>query len=137
MIKRLNFETEFHQIPDPTTYILYVEVVLVLSCLIQPVPAPVPRCSPWIIINKLVEWNSLWSDNNPYFPIRPCEYGGPLQVRRAPGIDGGDSTIIMVFIVHCDETGQLVCLMYCLECSTTIANLTSLHIAIAHTVSHT
>ena len=33
---------------------------VLLSCLVLPVPAPVPRCSPWIIINKLVEWTSLW-----------------------------------------------------------------------------
>jgi len=42
------------------------------------IPAPVPRCSPFIIINKLVEWTSLWSDSNSYFPVGPCEYGGPF-----------------------------------------------------------
>lgn len=52
--------------------------LIFLCCLIVPVPAPVPRCSPWIIINKLVEWTSLWSDSNAYFPIGPCEYGGPI-----------------------------------------------------------
>ena len=26
----------------------------------------------------MVEWTSLWSDNNAYFPIGPCEYGGPI-----------------------------------------------------------
>ena len=33
---------------------------VLFACLVLPVPAPVPRCSPWIIINKLVEWTSLW-----------------------------------------------------------------------------
>ena len=45
----------------------------------RPVPAPVPRCSPFIFINKLAEWTNIWSDSNPYFPVPPCEYGGPLQ----------------------------------------------------------
>jgi len=53
--------------------------VLVLLTLIPLVPAPVPRCSPFIIINKLVEWTSLWSDSNSYFPVGPCEYGGPIR----------------------------------------------------------
>lgn len=57
--------------------------LVLLACLVVPVPAPVPRCSPWIIINKLVEWTSLWSDSNSYFPIGPCEYGGPLQALMA------------------------------------------------------
>lgn len=56
---------------------------MLLACLVLPVPAPVPRCSPWIIINKLVEWTSLWSDSNSYFPVGPCEYGGPLQALMA------------------------------------------------------
>ena len=34
----------------------------VFAVLLPPVPAPVPRCSPMIIINKVVEWNSLTSD---------------------------------------------------------------------------
>ena len=50
-----------------------------MSLLVQPVPAPVPRCSPFIFINKLAEWTNIWSDSNPYFPLPPCEYGGPLQ----------------------------------------------------------
>jgi len=51
---------------------------LVFLCLPCPVPAPVPRCSPFIFINKLAEWSNIWSDSNPYFPVPPCEYGGPL-----------------------------------------------------------
>ena len=51
--------------------------------LTRPVPAPVPRCSPFIIINKLVEWTSLWSDSNSYFPVGPCEYGGPFRALQA------------------------------------------------------
>jgi len=53
-------------------------VLLVLLTSLPLVPAPVPRCSPFIIINKLVEWTSLWSDSNSYFPVGPCEYGGPI-----------------------------------------------------------
>eukprot|EP00095_Tigriopus_kingsejongensis_P002398 maker-scaffold1073_size64583-snap-gene-0.7 protein:Tk02398 transcript:maker-scaffold1073_size64583-snap-gene-0.7-mRNA-1 annotation:"unnamed protein product" len=55
--------------------ILTSTVILVLE-LIQPVPAPVPRCSPLIIINKLAESTNILSDSNPYFPVPPCEYGG-------------------------------------------------------------
>lgn len=47
------------------------------------VPAPVPRCSPLIFINKLAEWSNLKSDSNPYFPVPPCEYGGPIQALKA------------------------------------------------------
>jgi len=52
---------------------------LVMILLPQPTPAPVPRCSPFIFINKWAESNNFWSDSNPYFPLPPCEYGGPLQ----------------------------------------------------------
>lgn len=56
----------------------------VLLCLyVQPTPAPVPRCSPYIIINKLVESNSWTSDSNAYFPVPPCEYGGPREALAA------------------------------------------------------
>jgi len=50
-----------------------------LFLLVRGVPAPVPRCSPFLIINKVVEWQSWSSDMNPFFPVPPCEYGGPLQ----------------------------------------------------------
>eukprot|EP00088_Acartia_fossae_P005459 TRINITY_DN12433_c0_g1_i1.p1 TRINITY_DN12433_c0_g1~~TRINITY_DN12433_c0_g1_i1.p1 ORF type:complete len:191 (-),score=22.64 TRINITY_DN12433_c0_g1_i1:142-714(-) len=56
-----------------------VQGILGLIFLIHGVPAPVPRCSPFIIINKVVEWQNWSSDMNPYFPVPPCEYGGPLQ----------------------------------------------------------
>jgi hypothetical protein len=45
-----------------------------------------------IIIHKLAEYNSLMSDSNPYFPVPPCEYGGPLQAIRA-----GDWKAVSVF----------------------------------------
>jgi len=51
--------------------------------MIPGVPAPVPRCSPFIIINKVPESNSILSDGNPYFPVPPCEYGGPLEAIKA------------------------------------------------------
>lgn len=53
--------------------------VLVLVWFPQPTPAPVPRCSPFLFINKWAEFNSFWADSNPYFPLPPCEYGGPLE----------------------------------------------------------
>ena len=52
---------------------------LLLSVLLGSSYAPVPRCSPFIIINKLAEFNNLMSDSNPYFPMPPCEYGGWRQ----------------------------------------------------------
>jgi len=57
----------------------FVFVLVLLLTWLPLVPAPVPRCSPFIIINKLVEWTSLWSDSNSYFPVGPCEYGGPIE----------------------------------------------------------
>lgn len=56
---------------------------VILVIFVQPTPAPVPRCSPWLIINKLVESNSWTSDSNPYFPVPPCEYGGPKEALNA------------------------------------------------------
>jgi len=50
---------------------------------LSPVLAPVPRCGPFIIINKVPDAVSLISDLNPFFPVPPCEYGGPLQALRA------------------------------------------------------
>jgi len=53
-----------------------------VAALIQPTPAPVPRCSPLILINKLAEASNILSDSNPYFPVPPCEYGGPIEALR-------------------------------------------------------
>lgn len=66
-------------------------VVVSVLCLVTPVPAPVPRCSPLIIINKLVEFASIWSDNNSYFPVPPCEYGGPIAA-----LEAGDFNAVFV-----------------------------------------
>jgi len=57
----------------------YFTTLIIFLFLPRPVPAPVPRCSPFIFINKLAEWTNIWSDSNPYFPVPPCEYGGPLK----------------------------------------------------------
>lgn len=54
-------------------------LIILFLCLPSPTPAPVPRCSPFVFINKLAEWSNIWSDSNPYFPVPPCEYGGPLE----------------------------------------------------------
>eukprot|EP00088_Acartia_fossae_P045731 TRINITY_DN49282_c0_g1_i1.p1 TRINITY_DN49282_c0_g1~~TRINITY_DN49282_c0_g1_i1.p1 ORF type:complete len:201 (+),score=40.49 TRINITY_DN49282_c0_g1_i1:46-648(+) len=53
--------------------------ILFLLTFLSSAYAPVPRCSPFFIINKLMEWNSWTSDMNPYFPVPPCEHGGPMQ----------------------------------------------------------
>ena len=57
--------------------------VLVVLFLANVSFAPVPRCSPFIIINKIPESTSLGADFNPYFPVPECEYGGPLQAMLA------------------------------------------------------
>jgi len=62
---------------------MLVTLGAVLCLFVQPTPAPVPRCSPYIIINKLVESNSWTSDSNTYFPVPPCEYGGPREALAA------------------------------------------------------
>jgi hypothetical protein len=46
-----------------------VTILVNLTC----VPAPVPRCSFFIIINKLSEYSNILSDANPYFPVPPCK----------------------------------------------------------------
>eukprot|EP00092_Neocalanus_flemingeri_P010393 GFUD01011203.1.p1 GENE.GFUD01011203.1~~GFUD01011203.1.p1 ORF type:complete len:180 (-),score=34.60 GFUD01011203.1:48-587(-) len=61
--------------------------LIIALLLFRPVVAPVPRCSPWLIINKLPESNSLTSDMNPYFPVPPCEYGGPAAALAAGDYD--------------------------------------------------
>jgi len=70
---------------------MLLPILVLVSCLVRPVPAPVPRCSPFIIINKLVEWTSLWSDSNAYFPVGPCEYGGPIQA-----LQSGDANAVFL-----------------------------------------
>jgi hypothetical protein len=70
---------------------LSLSLAVVLCILVQPTPAPVPRCSPYIIINKIVESNNAFSDSNPYFPVPPCEYGSPQAA-----IDAGDYKAVFV-----------------------------------------
>ena len=65
--------------PEMVISSLFVFSRQIFLFLPRPVPAPVPRCSPFIFINKLAEWTNIWSDSNPYFPVPPCEYGGPLK----------------------------------------------------------
>ena len=43
--------------------------------------APLPPCTPFLFVNKLVESNNWSSDMNPYYPVRPCPYEDP---RKAP-----------------------------------------------------
>ena len=60
-----------------------------LALLATPALAPVPRCSPLIIINKVPDSTNLLSDLSPYFPVPPCEYGGPLAALRAGDYEVG------------------------------------------------
>jgi len=61
----------------------HIVTIFVIFFFPQPTPAPVPRCSPFFIINKLAEFNNLMSDSNPYFPTPPCEYGNAMNALRA------------------------------------------------------
>merc|ERR1712106_174700 len=58
-------------------------ICMVLLLLPSPTPAPTPPCSPFILLNKIVESNNLSPDANPYYPVPPCEYGGPLEAISA------------------------------------------------------
>ncbi|XP_023330235.1 uncharacterized protein LOC111702700 [Eurytemora carolleeae] len=75
-----------------TTWPFLKALVMVLFIYPTGVPAPVPRCSPFIIINKLAESSNIISDTNPYFPVGPCEYGNPMNAIRA-----GDLRSVFVF----------------------------------------
>ena len=44
-------------------------ISVLLRTLLSGCYAPVPRCSPFIIINKIPESTSLGADFNPYFPV--------------------------------------------------------------------
>ena len=44
-------------------------ISLLLLALLSGCYAPVPRCSPFIIINKIPESTSFGADFNPYFPV--------------------------------------------------------------------
>lgn len=66
-----------------------VALAMSLALLATPALAPVPRCSPLIIINKVPDSTNLLSDLSPYFPVPPCEYGGPLAALRAGDYEVG------------------------------------------------
>ena len=73
----LNIENRYQNgLPDLifNRTVTLVFAILVLLNNVPLVPAPVPRCSPFIIINKLAEWSNLKSDANHYFPVPPCKY---------------------------------------------------------------
>jgi len=53
-------------------------VILALA-VVPPCLSPMPPCSPFILMNKLVESSNLLSDLHPYYPIPPCPHGGPLE----------------------------------------------------------
>merc|ERR1719350_1381753 len=49
--------------------------------------APLPPCTPFLWVNKMVESNNWSSDMNPYYPVKPCPYRdpdkAPLRMRFA------------------------------------------------------
>lgn len=45
----------------------------------RPVVAPLPPCTPFLMVNKLVESNNWSSDMNPYYPVKPCPYKDPSK----------------------------------------------------------
>jgi hypothetical protein len=77
----INKIAEFFGLPH--TNILILQLLFLLLVALPRVPAPAPRCSPIFIINKIAEFSNLMSDLNPYFPVPPCEYGGPLRALLA------------------------------------------------------
>lgn len=61
-------------------FFLLVLLLHLLTCIV-PIRAPLPPCTPFLFLNKLVEANNWSSDMNPYYPVRPCPYQNP---RKAP-----------------------------------------------------
>ena len=45
--------------------------------LIGSVIGPLPPCTPFLWVNKMVESNNWSSDMNPYYPVKPCPYRDP------------------------------------------------------------
>jgi len=63
-----------------TRHTIHTIIALALA-VSPPIPclAPMPPCSPFILMNKLIESSNLMSDIHPYYPIPPCPHGGPLE----------------------------------------------------------
>ena len=59
----------------------WVVVVFLLAVNCPSSYAPLPPCTPFLFINKMVESNNWSSDMNPYYPVKPCPYKNP---RDAP-----------------------------------------------------
>eukprot|EP00093_Oithona_nana_P010771 10771.XXX_337988_333014_1 [CDS] Oithona nana genome sequencing. len=47
--------------------------------LIKDAVAPLPPCTPFLWVNKMVESNNWSSDMNSYYPVLPCPYADPRQ----------------------------------------------------------
>ena len=45
--------------------------------LVTDVIAPLPPCTPFLWVNKMIESNNWTSDMNPYYPVKPCPYKDP------------------------------------------------------------
>ena len=58
--------------------------------------APLPPCTPFLFINKMVESNNWSSDMNPYYPVRPCPYKDPSKapLRLQFAVFSGPKTLI-------------------------------------------
>ena len=41
--------------------------------------APLPPCSPFLFVNKMIESNNWSSDMNPFYPVKPCPYKDPSK----------------------------------------------------------
>ena len=87
------FELHFQMDWRLSRWWLFSPPVLLVALLPRLVPAPVPRCSPLYKINKLVESTNIFSDSNPYFPVPPCEYGGPIAALKV-------TTFSLIFRLH-------------------------------------
>jgi len=67
---------------------MYNSVLMAVALVhLTPCLAPMPPCSPFILMNKMIESTNLLSDIHPYYPIPPCPHGGPLQALSKGDMD--------------------------------------------------
>ena len=56
---------------------VYFQLWVVSTQFMGSVVAPLPPCTPFLWVNKMVESNNWSSDMNPYYPVKPCPYKDP------------------------------------------------------------
>ena len=80
-MQQITFRDVFHSLLMIRflTLLKYFLQVLILMTILSFSLAPMPPCSPFILMNKVVESTNLLSDIHPYYPIPPCPYSGPLE----------------------------------------------------------